>query len=188
MAKNREQPRKPKKSKPRRADEATLMKAALAYLERYGTSRDNLRRVLMQRLERAARAYGTDRQAGTEIIESILDRCEAAGVLDDERYARRSAETYLASGESLRAIRSRLARKGVALGLIEDAVNALRSATPQPDVAAAIRLARRRRLGPYRPPANREKYRDKDLGVLARAGFSFGLARKIVEAEDEETL
>lgn len=188
MARQSDRTRKAKKPKPRRADEATLTKAALGYLQRYASSRLNLRRVLMRRLERAARAYGTDKTDGIALIDTILDRCESAGLIDDTRYAHRTAEMFLARGESLRAIRSRLGQKGVAAALIEEAVNALERTTPRPDLAAAIALVRRRRLGPYRPRASREKYYQKDLGVLARAGFSFDLARRVIEADDEEAL
>jgi regulatory protein len=53
-----------------------------------------------------------------------------------------------------------------------------------PALAAALALARRRRLGPWRPPAARAARRDKDLAILARAGFPRGLATRIVDAPD----
>jgi regulatory protein len=43
-------------------------------------------------------------------------------------------------------------------------------------------VARRRRLGPYRP-AERATFREKDLAALARAGFGFALARSVIDAE-----
>ncbi len=56
-----------------------------------------------------------------------------------------------------------------------------------PDLAAAFTLARRRRLGPFRLAA-REENRQRDMAVLGRAGFSFEIARKIVEADDVAAL
>ena len=47
---------------------------------------------------------------------------------------------------------------------------------------AAHALARRRKLGPYRP-GERSAYREKDLAALARAGFSFGIAREVIDGE-----
>src|SRR3546814_7265925 len=41
----------------------------------------------------------------------------------------------------------------------------------EPELAAAIAYARRRRLGPFRTPDARADRRDKDLAALARAGF-----------------
>ncbi len=50
-------------------------------------------------------------------------------------------------------------------------------------MAAALAHARRRRLGPCRPPAARKSMREKDLASLARAGFAYDVARRVVEAE-----
>ena len=56
------------------------------------------------------------------------------------------------------------------------------------ELQAAIALARRRRLGVYRLAAARADYRDRDLAALARAGFSYDIARRVIEAEDEAAL
>ncbi len=58
----------------------------------------------------------------------------------------------------------------------------------EPDPAAALACARRRRLGPYRPPTERKPKREKDLASLARAGFAYDIARRVVEAETAEDL
>jgi hypothetical protein len=39
-----------------------------------------------------------------------------------------------------------------------------------------------------RPAEKREDYLQKDLAVLARAGFNYHLARKILDAEDNAAL
>ncbi len=179
---------KSKNSKPRRADETTLTKAALGYLQRYATSKQNLRRVLYQRVERAVQAYGTDRREGRALVDQILDRCEANGLIDDGRYAAAAVEAWHGRGESLRSIRARLAQKGVASPIIEEVLAAFAEDHADPDLAAAMALARRRRLGPYRPEERREQFYEKDLGVLARAGFHFAMARRILDAEDVEAL
>lgn len=51
---------------------------------------------------------------------------------------------------------------------------------------AAQAYAKRRRLGPYRRPDQRAAHRDRDLAALARAGFAYGLARRVVDRETEE--
>ncbi len=56
------------------------------------------------------------------------------------------------------------------------------------DFAAAVNLARRRRLGVYRSCSAHADMREKDLAALARAGFSYDIARRIVEAETPEDL
>lgn len=173
-----------RKPKPRRADARTLRQAALSYLQRYQSSKANLRRVLRQRLDRALLAYGPERTAGPEDIEVILDEYETAGLIDDSRYAENMADIWFHRGESVRAISARLSRKGVSSAVIEAAVGALKQNNPAADLQAAIALVRRRRLGPLRNPDKRADYFQKDLGVLARAGFTYHLARRVLEAGD----
>ena len=49
---------------------------------------------------------------------------------------------------------------------------------------AALALARRRRLGPFRPAADRAEHRTRDLAALARAGFNYDLARKVIDSQE----
>ena len=49
-------------------------------------------------------------------------------------------------------------------------------------------LARRRRLGPFRLPEQRADRRTKDLAAMARAGFAFDVARKVIDATDPDAL
>jgi regulatory protein len=156
---------------------------ALAYLERYSASADSLRRVLMRRVERSARAHGTDREADAKLVEALVERFRRSGLLDDARFAEGRVETLRRRGASSRGIRQRLAAKGVAPELIA------RSLAEGPsDLAAAAALVRRRRLGPYRPEREREAKRERDMAVLARAGFGFDIARRVVGAENEAAL
>ena len=52
---------------------------------------------------------------------------------------------------------------------------------------AAVALARRRKLGPYRLKDRKEK-RDRDLAAMARGGFDYQLAKKIIDAVDVDAL
>jgi regulatory protein len=56
------------------------------------------------------------------------------------------------------------------------------------DLAAAVALVRRRRLGCFRTKAERSVRRERDMAVLARAGFGYDVARKVIEAGSEEAL
>ncbi len=49
-------------------------------------------------------------------------------------------------------------------------------------MGAAARYARRR-LGPFRAAPEREGHRQRDLAALARAGFGYSVARRIIAAE-----
>lgn len=178
-----------KRKAPRKASPRSLENAALYYLQRFASSTENLRRVLMRRVERSARAHDTDREDGAAWVDEIVTRFARAGLVDDRAYAEGKAGSLHRRGASLRRIRGELAAKGVAKDLVEEAIAALEeTAERDPDTAAAIRLARRRRLGPFRAAEDREERRERDLAALARAGFGYDTARRIIDAESEEDL
>ena len=53
---------------------------------------------------------------------------------------------------------------------------------------AAAALARRRRLGPFRPAKDRKDRRARDLAAMARAGFDYDLAKKVIDAASPDAL
>ncbi len=171
-----------KRRVPRKATARSLENAALWYLTRFGTSAANLERVLARRVERSARHHGTVREEGLAIIARLIARYRRSGLLDDRAYAIARAGTLNRRGKPVRAIAFALRAKGVASEDIDDALLALKDHSADPDMGAAARYARRRRLGPFRAALEREEHRERDLAALARAGFGYGVARRIIEA------
>ena len=86
---------------PRKITPEYLDRAALHYLERYASSAENLRRVLMRKVERAARVHDTDRDAAAAWIDALLGRYRDAGLLDDRAYALGRARALHGRGSSL---------------------------------------------------------------------------------------
>ncbi len=184
---------------PKKATLERLERAALHYLERFASSSENLRRVLMRRVARSAQFHGAgagnDAEAsGAAAIDDIIQRFLRAGLLDDRAYAAARAASLHRRGASLRAIRLKLSQKGVDAETADAALDTLRQtlaaeADPgaDPDLQAALNYARRRRLGPFRSK-DRTEHRDRDLAALGRQGFSYDIARRIIEAEDPESL
>ncbi|MFQ5955377.1 MAG: RecX family transcriptional regulator [Kiloniellales bacterium] len=152
-------PRRTGRRGPHKATEQNLWRAALTYLRRTASSADNLERVLMRRVERSARAHGTDRKQGAAAVSAIMRRLGRAGLIDDRRYAEARAAALVERGISTRGIRARLTAKGVAPEVIEQALGALAGGADEAELRAARGLARRRRLGPYRLAGERARHR-----------------------------
>lgn len=177
-----------RKTPPRPPTPERLEKAALAYLERYASSAENLRRVLMQKVARAARHHPVDNAEAAGWIDALIERYQKAGLLDDLIYAEGRAKSLTRQGASARRIAATLAAKGVERDHIEAAL-ATRADTDDPaqaDLAAAFAYARRRRLGPHRPVEKRAEYRHKDLAALARQGFSSDIAHAVIDADPQD--
>jgi regulatory protein len=173
---------RPERRPPRPVTPAFLERAALAYLECYASSAENLRRVLARKVARRCRLRGEDSATFDDPIDAIVARMLASGLVDDRRYAEGRVATLRRRGGSSRLIAARLAAKGVERATIAQALGG-----DDPEAVereAALALARRRRLGPYRPEG-RADFRDKDLAALARAGFRYDVARRIIDGSDD---
>jgi regulatory protein len=170
---------------PEPLSEVWLHDRALRYLDRFDSTAANLRRVLVGAVSRVT-AEDTEQQAARQRIEALVARLSASGVLDDARFAATAARGLRARGGSARMIRHKLRAKGVEPIDVEAALAATRDEGTELD--AARELVRRRRLGPHRPPDERRARAQRDLAALARAGYSFDVARRALgggEFDDE---
>ena len=165
----------------RKVSPKSLENAALHYLGRFASSAENLRRVLTRRVERSARFHDIDRQEAAGWIDALVGRFVKAGILDDNAYTEARIVSLRRRGASSRAITANLRQKGLASDVV---AAALEGEDDDSELSAAVALVRRRRLGPYRPEADRREMHAKDMAVLARAGFSLDLARRVLTSVD----
>ncbi len=173
-----------KRRGPRKATPKYLRNAALHYLERYASSSAHLRRLLLAKVARSARAHDTDTEEGAAAVEALIAELLGAGLLDDARYAAERARVLHRRGASARAVGAGLRAKGIETDDIDRALAGLREEAAEPELAAALAYARRRRLGPYGSPEARADRREKDLAALGRQGFGYDLARRVIETDD----
>lgn len=181
---------------PRPITRGYLENVALAYLARFAATAKGLETVLMRRVTRSAAHHGTDPADGAALVRDLIARYRDAGLIDDAAFAEARARTLHQRGLPLRAIAFRLRRKGVGAGDIDRALARLAEEaglpdSPAPDrvaldTAAARAYARRRRLGPWRAPDRRADMRERDLAALARAGFSYRVARAAMDETPDD--
>ncbi len=158
--------------------------AALHYLKRFPSSSGNLRRVLWRKVRRAEGFAAADEAELKLLVEQVTQRVIDAGLVDDEAYGKLLAQSLHNRGLPLRAIAGRLREKSLPAELIERCLARLRDAHSDVDELAAWTLARRKRLGPFRKDATlRQAKRQRDLAAMARAGFGYDVARRIIDAD-----
>ncbi len=122
-------------------------------------------------------------RAARGAIDGVVRRLADAGALSDTTFAENRARSLLRSGQSTRSIQMRLIAKGVAPELARQ-VSATDAET---ELAAALVLARKRRIGPYRGAEDAAATTlMKEMGVLARAGFSRDVAAQALETSLED--
>lgn len=156
-----------------------LEASALRYLNRFDPSVQKLRTHLRGLIRRRE----GDRAALEQHVETLIARYLASGVLNDARLAENLAGRLQERGGSRRAIVEKLRRRGVTSGVAQAAVHT----SPQSELEAARAYVRRRRLGPFRPEAERQPNRRRDLAALARTGFDHETAiRALGYGSDED--
>ena len=172
-----------KDSKPRKATLKHLENAALYYLSRFATPSKNLKRVLMRKVLRSAHHHGTDAGEGEAFVQDLIGRFQESGLLDDAVFARGRAASLHRRGNSQAMIRAKLRQKGVQDGDIKTALAALGGGGggDGADLAAARHYAKRRRFGSFAAAKPTPEQRQKQLASLARAGFSYDVAKKALE-------
>jgi regulatory protein len=185
---------KPKKRRrgPRKATASYLENSAAHYLGRFATSSAHLRQLMMQKVQRSVAHHGTDPADGKGFVDTIIAKFERLGFLDDQAYGEMRARSLHAKGTPVRGIRYKLQQKGLSEDNIDAALAALadEAEVRDLDLSAALRLARRRRLGPYLSDDRdvRDARREKDMAVLARAGFSYDVVCQVLDANSAEEL
>jgi regulatory protein len=121
-----------------------------------------------------------------EAADAVLARFEDVGLIDDAAFARSWVESrHYSRGLAGRALTAELKQRGVAADEIKAALD--EQLSPDAEAAAARRLVERRIPGTRGLPADQRTRRL--AGMLARKGYSPGLAYRVIkealEAEGE---
>ena len=172
-----------------------LRNIALYYLSRYAASEASLRRVLQNRLRRAAMAlseFAADHTKQAElkiVIEDIIAAHKKTGAVNDVALADIKVASLRRGGKSQRFIQQKLALGGLAR---DNVARALSEHDGEDDGAAEMKAAlafcKKRRLGNFRPKERRKDTDGKrDFGALARAGYSSTIIRKILNVDFDGT-
>ncbi|HEX8639635.1 MAG TPA: RecX family transcriptional regulator [Allosphingosinicella sp.] len=158
-------------------DQAALEQLALRYVGRYATSRARLCRYLERKLKDRGWADTDDPS-----IDDVAARMVQLGYVDDAAFASARSAELSRRGYGPRRVREALRAAGIA---DEDALAAATEAQGEA-WAAALRLARRRSIGPFAAAEPDRRDRERALGVLLRAGHSMDVARRLAFARPGE--
>jgi regulatory protein len=145
---------------------------ALRYVGRYATSRARLCTYLGRKIRE--RGWSGEREPD---IEALADRLARLGYVDDAAYALSKSRALTGRGYGKRRLTEKLRHAGIG----EEDGAAARAHADAEALAAALRFAERRRLGPFATVAADPASREKAMAALARAGHSFALARAIAD-------
>ena len=162
-----------------------LKDLAYSYLEKYSPSKQQLKIFLLKKYLFKIKGSKSKKEVSL-IIDEIIANLEKKKFLNDELYSDSKARMFLRRGYSLNKINQSLRNKGIENKLIEKSINKIKEDKIEPDFVSALKLCKRRRIGPLRPGANRELFYKKDMGILARGGFNFDLSKRVLNLDLSE--
>ena len=152
--------------------QTALQELALRYVGKYATTRAKLRSYLSRKLRE--RGWEGEREPD---LEALANRFAELGYIDDAGYALGQSRSLSRRGYGKRRLADKLRAAGVG-----DADRAAADAHADGEaVAAALRFAERRRLGPFAVVAADRAQREKWIAAMVRAGHGYGLARIIAD-------
>ena len=163
----------------------SLRDLAYSYLEKYSPSKQQLKIYLLKKYLTKVKGSKSKKEV-SQIIEEIIKNLEKNRILNDELYSDSKARMFLRRGYSLNKINQSLRNKGIDSKSIKQSIDKIKEDQIEPDFVSAIKLCKRRRIGPLRAQANREIYYKKDMGILARGGFSFDLSKRVLNLDTAE--
>ena len=162
-----------------------LKDLAYSYLEKYSPSKQQLKVYLLKKYLTKIKGSKSKKEV-TSIIDEIIMNLEKNKIVNDELYSDSKARMFLRRGYSLNKINQSLRHKGIDSKYIKQSIDKIKEDQIEPDFVSALKLCKRRRIGPMRPQANRELFYKKDMGILARGGFSFDLSKRVLNLESDE--
>ena len=160
----------------------SLKDLAYSYLEKYSPSKQQLKVYLLKKYLTKIKGTKSKKEVSS-IIDEIIKNLEKNRIVNDELYSDSKARMFLRRGYSLNKINQSLRIKGIDSKYIKQSIDKIKEDQIEPDFVSALKLCKRRRIGPLRPQANRELFYKKDMGILARGGFSFDLSKRILNLD-----
>ena len=158
---------------------------AFSYLEKYSPSKQQLKTYLFKKfLKKNQKIY--DKRELFSLIDAVILSLEEAKLVSDKYYSDSKAKAFLRRGYSINKIRYSLIKKGIDEKYIKLSISKIKENEADPDFFSAIKICKKRRIGPCREEGNRPLYQKKDISILARSGFNYDVSKKVLELPKEE--
>ena len=158
---------------------------AFSYIEKYAPSKQQLKTYLLKKYLKLS-ATNVKKQDIKSLIDIILSDLEKNKFINDKFYSDSKAKSMIRRGSSLNKIRSYLIGKGINDNFINDTVNKIKDENSDQDFFSAIKICKKKRIGPARTDDNRPLFYKKDISLLARNGFDFETSKKVMDIENED--
>tara|TARA_Y100000590_G_scaffold464600_1_gene634443 strand:- start:208 stop:768 length:561 start_codon:yes stop_codon:yes gene_type:complete len=156
-----------------------------SYLEKYSPSKQQLRIYLFKKLIKKNIRISSKKEI-FNLIDTVIASLIDQKLLSDKHYSDAKSKAFLKRGYSLNKIRYSLIKKGIDEKYIKASISKIKENESEPDFFSAIKICKKRRIGPNREESNRPLFYKKDISILARSGFSYDISKKVLDIPKEE--
>jgi len=160
---------------------------ALAYVDKYAPSKQQLKTYLLKKYMKLS-ASDIRKKDVNKLIDIVLIDLEKSKFINDKFYSESKAKSMIQRGNSINKIRNYLIGKGINDEFIKDTVEKINEDNSDQDFFSAIKVCKKKRIGPARVEDNRILFYKKDISLLARNGFDFETSKKVMDIEKDEYL
>ena len=160
---------------------------AFAYVEKYAPSKQQLKTYLLKKYLKIS-VPNVKKQDVTNLINIVLSDLEKSKFINDKFYSESKAKSMIQRGNSINKIRNYLITKGISDEYIKETVSKIKDENSDQDFFSAIKLCKKKRIGPARIEDNRSLFYKKDISLLARNGFDFETSKKVMDIKKEDYL
>ena len=165
----------------------SLKDLAYSYLEKYSPSKQQLKVYLLKKYLKA-NIKSVNKSNINDLINAVLEDLEQTKFINDKFYSNSKAKSLIQRGSSINKIRNYLMNKGVGEKYIKNTIEQIKDKNEDQDFFSAIKICKKKRIGPSRQEDNRPLFYKKDIGVLARSGFDFEVSMRVMNLEKDEYL
>ncbi len=160
---------------------------SFAYIEKYAPSKQQLKTYLLKKYLKA-KIPSINKSNISDLINVVLEDLEKTKFINDKFYSSSKAKSLIQRGSSINKIRNYLYSKGVKDKYIKITLDEIKSNNEDQDFFSAIKICKKKRIGPARDENNRPLFYKKDIGILARSGFDFEISKRVMDLEKSEFL
>ena len=123
-----------------------------------------------------------------DLIDVVLSDLEKTKFISDKFYSDSKAKNLIQRGTSINKIRNYLISKGIQDKYIKATINKINENNEDQDFFSAIKICKKKRIGPSRTEDNRLLFYKKDISLLARNGFNFETSKKVMDLKKDDYL
>tara|TARA_B100000579_G_scaffold303693_1_gene253551 strand:+ start:4117 stop:4680 length:564 start_codon:yes stop_codon:yes gene_type:complete len=162
-----------------------MRRFSFSYIEKYAPSKQQLKIYLLKKYLKN-KIPEVNKKNIKDLIDIVLLDLEKSKFINDEFYSNSKAKSLVLKGTSINKIRNYLFSKGINEKFIKQSIDKIKDENDDQDFFSAIKLCKKKRIGPSRDENNRKLFFKKDIGILARSGFNFETSNRVLEISKEE--